>query len=320
MCAALLALLLLTSYQAATLDRITGGFTVIFHSHGAVAPLALSSHPEPEQMQFMAYLTRSEVEAFTPQFDAPIAWMAQVFAAEVMPRHSTNYIARCITSRVDADIVPAQMLRPDVSTYLIAPPEAHSSQYIFHGYHPGYLESLLLQRASSRAAVKAPRLRNETAAPSAYHPSPGVFHRPHPTSTPSRANSASPTRTLSSRAASPSPTRRATPQQAPPTPATLERSMRSIHIASNVKNHEETTITIRGRAANVAHHAGTLVPLQPRSQPQRRPSDRPLHLQGSLGVSTSSSASSTTSFNWENDAESVLLESVIAAAERDGMC
>lgn len=177
---------ILTSNQAAALDLITGGFTIVFHTHGTILPSALSALPEPEEMQFGAYLTHSEVETFRHQFDAPIAQMAQIFAAQVMPLHSSNYIDRCIASRVNADIVLAPMLQPDAPVCLIAAPEAESSKYAFSGYHPGYLESLLLQRVSScmRAAHLKPQAvvsRAPTATPLGYLPSPGISHQPRPT-------------------------------------------------------------------------------------------------------------------------------------------
>lgn len=64
----------------------------------------------------------------------------------------------------------------------------------------------------------------------------------------------------------------------------------------------------------------TVVPQQPSARSQRRSSGIPLHLQGlqgSFGVRLSSVT--TASFDWEEDVESVLPESVIAAVERDGM-
>lgn len=77
---------------------------------------------------------------------------------------------------------------------------------------------------------------------------------------------------------------------------------------------EKTTLINRGRTANTTHYAET------QRLSQRRRSSRPLHLQGTFGVSTNRSVSSTSSFDWEKDGESVLEESIIAAAERDGMC
>lgn len=302
-------------------------------------------------MQFTAYLTRSEVEAFAPQFDAPIARIAQIFAAEVMPIHSTNYIVRCIASRVDADIATHTM-RPDVSPpVLIAAPETQSAQYTFNGYHPGHLEGFLLQSAAYCVNRKPTRpkhsvaTRAPSAKPSGYQSSPGVFPPAHPTPTPSRADSASPTRTLSSRAASSSPTRRAARQQAPPTPKMLERGMRAVHAKANVRqpefplkatvvqdwqavvHDEQTPLKLVHATANLInvrlHDEPTALKPRGRVALPRRTSDRPLHLQGSLrslGVSTRQSASSTSSFDWEQDGESVLPEHIIAAAEREGMC
>lgn len=77
------------------------------------------------------------------------------------------------------------------------------------------------------------------------------------------------------------------------------------------------------KLANVRLH-DKQTPLKPRGRVAlpRRPSDRPLHLQGSLRSLEVSARqpSSTTSFDWEQDGESVLPEHIIAAAEHDGMC
>lgn len=168
-----------------------------------------------------------------------------------------------------------------------------------------------------RAAHLKPRAvvsRAPTATPLGYLPSPGISHQPRPTPTPSQSDSTSPTRTLSSQAPSPSPSREVAPQQAPATSVMLEMGMRAVHIAATPKNTRQNDAAIaRGRTADRFGHKSQ----QARAKPQRRPSDRPLHLQGLLGIDDNSSASSMTSY-WD-DVESILPESVLAAAERDGM-
>lgn len=100
--------------------------------------------------------------------------------------------------------------------------------------------------------------------------------------------------------------------------------MRAVHATANLKNARQPRfppkVTVVQDWQTAVHDEQT--PLKPRGRavPPRRTSDRPLHLQGSLGVSTGYSASSTSSFDWDQDGESVLPESVIAAAEREGMC
>lgn len=271
--------------------------------------------------------------------------MGQMFAAEIMTPHCTNYIARCIVSRVDADMRTHIPMTDVSATRLITAPEANSSQYLFNGYAPGYLDGLILQRSFSRAAVRVSRPKP---------PSMPLV----PLSTPSsQADSASPTRTLSSRADSPSPTRlssraalssptpRTVPGKARPTTATLERAMEGVHIAakSNHVRQPGTSLTTKpvndwqaavpgayptgtpysdDKVTTNTHHnrKETVVPLQRPSRLQRRSSGRPLHLQGlqgSFGVRLSSATTAT--FDWEADGESVCAESVIAAVEREGM-
>lgn len=330
--------------QAAALDRITGGFTIILHTHGAVVPPSPSSHASPEKMQFVAYLTRREVEQHAPEYHSPVARIAQLFAADVMPLHSTNYIARCIASGVDADISAPNLIQPDQSPLaLIASPEAQSSQYIFNGYHPGHLEAFLLQERSSRSTLKKPgrfplstavSTKPPTAAPSSKHLT-AMFPPPYPYPIP-----------LSSRAASSSPTRKVVAAQALTTAAMLEKDMRTLRMSTRYQapakatpvqawqaavpgayptgtpysDDEESTNIIPSRTPQINLRSGTPAPDNRRlAQNKRIPRGRSLHLQGSLGVSTSDSISSASSFDWDNDGESVLPESVIAAVEREGM-
>lgn len=171
-----------------------------------------------------------------------------------------------------------------------------------------------------------------------------------PLSTPSQADSASLTRTLSSQADSPSPmwlssqaalsspTPRPAPGKVLPTTATLERAIEGVHIAaksnnvcqpgtSNLVNDWQATVPgaypmgtpySDDKVTTNTHHnrKETVVPQQPSSRLQCRSSGRPLHLQGlkgSFGVRLSSAT--TVSFDWEDDVESVLPESVIATVE-----
>lgn len=123
-------------YVRCTFNHISGGFTVIFHTCDVVTPPTLSSNPNPKQMQFVVYLTCSKVEVDTPHFDAPIAKTGQMFAAEIMTPHCTNYIATCIISLVDADMC-MHIPKTDVpATRLITAPKANLSQYLFNRYPP----------------------------------------------------------------------------------------------------------------------------------------------------------------------------------------
>jgi hypothetical protein len=116
---------------------------VILHCHGSHAGHSL---PPPEDMQFTAYITRDEVEQHSPTFDAAISRIAQIFAADVMPQQCKNYEAKCSISYAESNKAVLVNRAASTRTPLLMPPALfNSSMYTFRGYHPGYLESFLLQ-------------------------------------------------------------------------------------------------------------------------------------------------------------------------------
>ena len=97
-------------------------------------------------MQFTAYLPRTEIDLHTLDYAVPISRIAQIFAADIMPKHSRLYAARCTASGVDTDKVTMTSWPLSNGTPILVPPAlTTTSQYTFHGYHPGLLESFLLQ-------------------------------------------------------------------------------------------------------------------------------------------------------------------------------
>lgn len=90
-------------------------------------------------------------------------------------------------------------------------------------------------------------------------------------------------------------------------------------------DNEDSTNIIPSCALQINIHSETPTPENLRlaqdrhtTWPQARHSGQSPH-QGSLGISTIHSVSSMSLFDWDNDGELVLLESVIAAAERESM-
>jgi hypothetical protein len=163
------------SSQAVALDRVTGGFTIVLHCRGSAQ--TSTSPPLPEEMEFTAYITRDEIEQHAPKFDAAIARMAQIFAADIMPHHSKNYKAKCTSSSVATDTAVIASRVASMQTPLLIPPALFaSSMYTFQGYHPGYLESFLLRPvyntiiAHSNAAIRGKNVKQSL-------PSPAVTNR-----------------------------------------------------------------------------------------------------------------------------------------------
>lgn len=162
--------------QAVALDRVTGGFTMVLHCRGSAQ--TSTSPPLPEEMEFTAYITRDEIEQHAPKFDAAIARMAQIFAADIMPHHSKNYRAKCTSSSVATDTAVIASRVASMQTPLLIPPAlSASSMYIFQGYHPGYLESFLLRpiyntiiAPHSNGAIRAKSVKQSL-------PSPAVIDR-----------------------------------------------------------------------------------------------------------------------------------------------
>lgn len=99
-------------------------------------------------MQFTAYITRDELEHQASTFDKPIAHIAQIFAADIVTVHCKTYVARCTASGVEADTTKTISRASPLRNFLLPPALSNSSRYIFHGYHPGILESYLLHSAS----------------------------------------------------------------------------------------------------------------------------------------------------------------------------
>lgn len=99
-------------------------------------------------MQFTAYITRRESQ----QYEVPISRIAQIFAADIMPGHCHNYASRCNVSRIAPDTTNYTPHSSSHIMRLLPDPLPTSSQFIFHGYPAGILESFLLQAASCNAS------------------------------------------------------------------------------------------------------------------------------------------------------------------------
>ncbi|KZP09765.1 hypothetical protein FIBSPDRAFT_963713 [Athelia psychrophila] len=154
---------------AAALDNITGGFTIILHSHGLPSNSSDTIFL-PEDMKFTAYLTRRELPPDPrPQYAASIARIAQIFAGDLMPEHCRQYSSRCAKSGMPHDTFRHESALPseDGLLALLPPPHPVTSQFTFRGLSPGVLENYLL-------------MYRDTAAPS-HGPLSLIFPVAHPT-------------------------------------------------------------------------------------------------------------------------------------------
>ncbi|KZP06411.1 hypothetical protein FIBSPDRAFT_966453 [Athelia psychrophila] len=143
---------------AAALDNITGGFTIILHSHGLPSNSSDSAFL-PEDMQFIAYLTRRELlPHHRPKYETSIARIAQIFAGNLMPEHCRKYSSRCATSGMSRDTFRHEgALAADHGPLaLLPPPHRTTSQFTFRGLPAGILESYLLTRRDAAAAPHGP--------------------------------------------------------------------------------------------------------------------------------------------------------------------
>lgn len=120
---------------------------MVLHTHGH------TTTTRPEQMHFTAYITGQQ----HLKYEVPISRIAQIFTADIIPSHCQNYAAQCAVSRVPADVMTC-IPRPASGSIHNTPLSRHPSptslsQFVFHGYPAGILESYLLeiQCSSSRA-------------------------------------------------------------------------------------------------------------------------------------------------------------------------
>lgn len=105
-------------------------------------------------MQFVAYITRRELQQHS-KYDVPISRIAQIFAADVMPQHCGDYASRCAVSNLAMDTMNSTSRPTTHPVPLIPAALPASSQFTFHGYRAGVLESFLLQAASSDSQPEA---------------------------------------------------------------------------------------------------------------------------------------------------------------------
>ncbi|KAF7968027.1 hypothetical protein HWV62_32160 [Athelia sp. TMB] len=133
---------------ALALDNLTGGFTVILHSHGLPRTLKPGEFLVPQDMQINAYITNREMHRYAD----PISRIVQIFAADILPSQCYDYASRAAGSGLAADIFRQTIRTPFDPTRLLPKPTKLSSILIFSGYRPGALESFLQPQLVSSAS------------------------------------------------------------------------------------------------------------------------------------------------------------------------
>ncbi|KAF7973282.1 hypothetical protein HWV62_15651 [Athelia sp. TMB] len=134
--------------KALALDNLTGGFTVILHSHGLPRTLKPGEFLVPQDMQINAYITNREMHRYAD----PISRIVQIFAADILPSQCYDYASRAAGSGLAADIFRQTIRTPFDPTRLLPKPTKLSSILIFSGYRPGALESFLQPQLVSSAS------------------------------------------------------------------------------------------------------------------------------------------------------------------------